>query len=259
MEFLWDALVPASGRAIPGGDSACGFANTAMRLAHQKMLPGVLAAIVRAMGAARSLVALECGARGPSKDCAHEGPVLKAVAGCPISMGGKGAAGAHPGTAGNIAAMAADLWSSGSVQDVRLASGPAPEAFLEMLAYDCRLLNVAAQHRRAALLRDLLVESDETRSPQALVLGPAATLLFARVIVQYAGDDYRRTLAVGRAAAGLLEEAAGDGRLTLLPNEARWLERISRALDEVPGTADALRAAVTPRYGGCFDPVSYGG
>ena len=36
---------------VPGGDSACGFANTAMQLAGQKMLPEVLAAVVRAMSA----------------------------------------------------------------------------------------------------------------------------------------------------------------------------------------------------------------
>jgi len=58
---------------VSGGDSACGFANTAMQLAHQKMLPEVLAAVVRAMSAVRSLAAFEQGAVGPSKDCAYEG------------------------------------------------------------------------------------------------------------------------------------------------------------------------------------------
>jgi len=99
-----------SGRtAIPGGDSACGFANTAMQLAHQKMLPEVLAAVVRAMSAVRSLVAFEQGAVGPSKDCAYEGPVIKAITGCPISMEGKSAACAHFSPLGNIAAAMCDL------------------------------------------------------------------------------------------------------------------------------------------------------
>jgi hypothetical protein len=69
-----------------GRCQGCGFGNTAMQLAHQEMLPEVLAAVVRAMTAPRSLVAFERGAVGPSKDCAYEGPVLKAISGVPIAM-----------------------------------------------------------------------------------------------------------------------------------------------------------------------------
>jgi methanol--5-hydroxybenzimidazolylcobamide Co-methyltransferase len=118
---------------VSGGDSACGFANTAMQLAHQKMLPEVLAAVVRAMSAVRSLAAFEQGAVGPSKDCAYEGPVIKAITGCPISMEGKSASCAHFSPLGNIAAAMCDLWSNESVQNVRLLSGNAPEVFTELL------------------------------------------------------------------------------------------------------------------------------
>jgi methanol--5-hydroxybenzimidazolylcobamide Co-methyltransferase len=100
-----------------------------MQLAHQKLLPETLAAVVRAMSAPRSLVAFERGAVGPSKDCAYEGPVLKAIAGCSLSMEGKSAACAHFSPVGNIAAAMCDLWSNESVQHVRLLSGPAPEVF----------------------------------------------------------------------------------------------------------------------------------
>ncbi len=136
-------VVRAAQRRGPGGDSACGFANTAMQLAHQKMLPEVLAAVVRAMSAVRSLVAFENGAVGPSKDCAYEGPVIKAITGYPISMEGKSATCAHFSPLGNIASAMCDLWSNESVQNVRLLSGNAPEAYAELLAYDCRLMNVA--------------------------------------------------------------------------------------------------------------------
>jgi methanol--5-hydroxybenzimidazolylcobamide Co-methyltransferase len=258
MEWLWTELVASVGGAVPGSDSACGFANAAMELANRRMLPEILATVVRAMGAARSLIAFECGARGPSKGCAHEGPVLKAVTGCPIAMAGKGAVFAQPGPLGNIAGAAADLWSSGAVPDVALRCEHAPEAALEALAYDVRLLNAAAARGRAALVRDLLVESDELRTPQALVLGPPATLLLARAIVQHAGDDYRRTLRAGRSAVGIIEEAVGDGRLLLAPNEARWLERVSRALEEIPNTAEALLAEAGPRYREHVDPANYG-
>src|SRR6185369_249018 len=144
--WLWDRIAVhcAGTRAVPGGDSACGFANTAMQLAHQRLLPEVLAAVVRAMSAVRSLAAFEHGAVGPSKDCAYEGPILKAITGCPISMEGKSATCAHFSPIGNIAAAMCDLWSNESVQNVRLLSGNAPEAFAEMLAYDCRLMNTAS-------------------------------------------------------------------------------------------------------------------
>lgn len=91
MSWLWRQITrisTAHRRVVSGGDSACGFANTAMQLAGQKMLPEVLAAVIRAMSAVRSLVAFEQGAQGPSKDCAYEGPILKAITGRPISMEG---------------------------------------------------------------------------------------------------------------------------------------------------------------------------
>jgi methanol--5-hydroxybenzimidazolylcobamide Co-methyltransferase len=117
MAWLWaniSQMCAAGSKAIPGGDTACGFANTAMQLAHQKMLPETLAAVVRAMSAVRSLVAFEQGAVGPSKDCAYEGPIIKAITGCPISMEGKSAACAHFSPMGNIAAAMCDLWSNES-------------------------------------------------------------------------------------------------------------------------------------------------
>ena len=71
MAYLWARIRDDLRRTIPassaGGDSACGFANTAMQLAGQKMLPEVLAAVVRAMSAARALCAFEQGAVGPRK------------------------------------------------------------------------------------------------------------------------------------------------------------------------------------------------
>ena len=145
MDFLWNNIVAVCSAhgVVPGADSACGFANTAMQLSSQGMLPEVLAAVVRAASAVRSLVAYECGARGPSKDCAYEGPILKAITGTPIAMEGKSASCAHFSPVGNVAAAMCDLWSNESVQNVRLLSGPAPEAYLELLAYDCRLFNQA--------------------------------------------------------------------------------------------------------------------
>src|SRR5271157_2249236 len=238
MAWLWDNISSICSRGdrmvVPGGDTACGFANTAMQLAHQKMLPEVLAAVVRAMSAARSLVAFEHGAIGPSKDCAYEGPVIKAITGCPIAMEGKSATCAHFSPLGNIAAAMCDLWSNESVQNVRLLSGNAPEVFTELLAYDCRLMNIAALSEGGALqLRNWMTASDQWLSPQAAVLSPEATIKIATAIVG-ADTPYRRTIAAGHAAVEILKDGIAQERLTLTRKEQQWLTRIEDALNAFP-------------------------
>ncbi len=259
MAWLWDEIVSIgqSHSVVAGGDAACGFANTAMQLAGQKLLPETLAAVVRAMGAARSLVAFERGATGPSKDCAYEGPVLKAIAGCPIAMEGKSAACAHFSPVGNIAASMCDLWSNESVQHVPLLSGPAPEAFAEVLIYDCRLMNEALGRGSEKTLRDLMVSSDVYKSPQALVLSPQAAVAIATAIVGEA-DDYRRTVKAGQAAVSLIREAVDGSLLSLSGPESRWLDRIQSALANLPREEGELRERLAPTYGHLYDPASYG-
>ncbi len=242
---------------VPGGDSACGFANTAMQLAGQKMLPEVLAAVVRAMSAARALVAFEQGALGPSKDCAYEGPVMKAIAGVPIAMEGKSAACAHFSPVGNIASAMCDLWSNESVQNVRLLSGNAPEVFAELLEYDCHLMNAASASGQAKALRDLMTLSDEWLSPQAAVLSPAATIEIASAIVSKT-DPYDRTVAAGRAAVDLLDRGAREGRLALARKERQWLDRIGEALEALPADWRDLQAQLEPQYGHLYSKESYG-
>ena len=247
----------ASEPVVSGGDTACGFANTAMQLAHQKMLPEVLAAVVRAMSAARSLVAFEHGAVGPSKDCAYEGPVIKAITGCPIAMEGKSATCAHFSPLGNIAAAMCDLWSNESVQNVRLLSGNAPEAYAETLAYDCRLMNIAAARNQALTLRDWLTESDEWLSPQAAILSPRAVCRIAEAIVAVP-DTYRRTLAAGQTAVAILREGQAAGTLKLAPKERTWLDRIEKELLASPPSEAELLAQMAEPYGEFYLPSSYG-
>ena len=145
---------------IPAGDSACGFANTAIVLAEQHSVPRGWAALIRVMSVARSLVAFERGAVGPNKDCAYEGPYIKANTGCPISLEGAEAACAHLSPIGNIAKVVPDLWSNESVNNVRLLSAMAPTVSLEQLVYATRLMNVASarSHESARMLRDWWVD-----------------------------------------------------------------------------------------------------
>jgi methanol--5-hydroxybenzimidazolylcobamide Co-methyltransferase len=261
VSWLWaqiGSICSAHPGTVSGADSACGFANTAMQLAHQKMLPEVLAAVVRAMSAVRSLAAFEQGAVGPSKDCAYEGPVIKAITGCPISMEGKSASCAHFSPLGNIAAAMCDLWSNESVQNVRLLSGNAPEAYTELLAYDCRLMNTASASGGGALqLRNWMTASDEWLSPQAAVLSPDATIRIAGAIVA-ADTPYHRVIAAGRAAVEVLKDGVAQQKLQLSRKEQQWLTRIDDALGAFPASEEALMINLDAQYGSLYEKASYG-
>ena len=259
MEFLWDEIVRVSTKhnIVPGGDSACGFANTAMQLSSQSMLPEVFAAVVRAASTVRSLVAYERGAYGPSKDCAYEGPVIKAITGAPIAMEGKSASCAHFSPVGNVAASMCDLWSNESVQNVRLLSGSAPEAFMELLAYDCRIFNKALEGGSEHAYQNLLVESDVHLSPQALVLSPESTMRIASAIVKEK-SHYRMTVAAAREAVSIIRDSVKSGELGLNKKEATWLDRVDRELGVLPQDEGTLIDLMSANYGHLYLPESYG-
>jgi methanol--5-hydroxybenzimidazolylcobamide Co-methyltransferase len=243
MDFLWTHLreVAEARGAICAGDSACGFANTAMVLADKRMIPRVFAAVVRAVSAVRSLVAFERGAVGPGKDCAYENPILKAITGCPMAMEGKTAAVAHGSPLGNIAAMAADTWSNESVENVKLLGGMAPVCSLEQLAYDCRLMNEALASGRdgARTLRDWLVRSDARLDPQAFVLTPDNVLAIASAIVAAPGH-YEAGVAAADCAIRILRGGLAAGRVRIAAAEGPWLDTMERAIAELPADEDAF-------------------
>ena len=243
MRFLWTELARVAGATdtVAAGDTACGFGNTAMVLAEQQMIPRVFAAVVRAVTAVRSLVAYECGAVGPGKDCGYENPILKAITGYPMAMEGKAAACAHFSPLGNIAAATCDTWSNESVQNVRLLAGPAPTCSLEQLAYDCRLMNQAlSDGRQAALtLRRWMVRSDAGLDPQAYILSPDCVIELARAIVT-AGDAYSAGVAVARRAIELIEGGVDDDALRVSERERPWLAMMRDGLDAMPDSAEAF-------------------
>jgi len=259
MAWLWEQIsqIAAKYGAVSGGDTACGFGNTAMQLAGKGMLPSVLAALVRAATIPRSLVAFEQGAVGPSKDCAYEGPAMKAITGVPISMEGKSSSCAHFSPLGNIAGAAADLWSNESVQNIQLLSGSAPEAFLELLAYDCRLFNTASSRGKAVELRDWLVASDLPHSVEALMLEPAFVLGISNAIVAHT-EGYARTLAALRFARDAINAAVGNGTTRIAPRENSWLTRLSEAVDELPETEPEAFETIGAQYEHLFHRESYG-
>ena len=259
MRYLWRHIsaVAAKHRVIAGGDSACAFANTSMQLANQNYIPKVLAALVRAVSSVRSLCAFEEGAVGPGKDCGYENPVMKIIAGVPIAMEGKSAACAHSSPLGNIASAMCDFWTDESVQNVRLLGGQAPDVFTEMLIYDCRLMNTARETHNAKMLRDLLVESDRHRDPQALFLDPEVCFGLAEAIVNES-DDYHRILSAARFACNAMHEAVNNKTLQTSAIETKWLDRIEKTVSSIPDDSDQLLTKITQCWPGVFIPTEYG-
>ncbi|MDR1852960.1 MAG: hypothetical protein LBR21_10015 [Propionibacteriaceae bacterium] len=259
MEHLWLAISDVAERTgtISAGDTACGFANTAMVLAERNYIPKVFAATVRVVSAVRSLIAAECGAKGPHKDCGYENIYTKAITGTPVALEGRTSAVAHLSPVGNIAACAADLWSNESIQNIKLLSGPAPTASFEQLAYDCRLFNTASETGKetAKLLRDLHADSDSKLDPQAYVLRPDVVMEISAGIIQE-DDDYRRGVAAARLTLQAMREGHDSGRLNLDDREETWLDSLSETADELPDTAEELMAKIA-EDSDAFEPDKY--
>ena len=237
MQFLWAKIVALANQhgKIAAGDSACGFANTAMVLAEKKYIPRVFAALVRVISVVRSIVAMEEGAVGPDKDCGYEGPFLKAITGIPISMEGKTAACAHLSPLGNIASACCDLWSNESVQNIKLLSGMAPTAYLEQLEYDARLMNQAliAGTVPSHILQQLLVASDVYTDPQALILSPENVIRISKELIK--GDSYVANAKNGAIMAlNIIEEALASGKMKLSEMETSYLPILREDLESIP-------------------------
>ena len=260
MKFLWENIVSICNKngSIPAGDSSCGFGNTAMVLAEQRLIPNAFSTVVRVLTTVRALVALEAGAVGPSKDCAYENPFLKAITGTSISCEGKTSACAHLSPVGNIAAAYADLWSNESVQNVMLLGSTAPVAYMESLIYDCRLLNVATARGGAVNMRDWLVESDAPLDNRAYIFTPENVISLSKTIVS--GSDYydaARKAAI--ATSNLLIEGGKSGKTRISKMESKYLEKIIKTVEAMPATESEFIAKMMAKVDTSkFDPKGYG-
>jgi methanol--5-hydroxybenzimidazolylcobamide Co-methyltransferase len=199
------------------------------------------------MSVARSLVAFEQGAVGPNKDCAYEGPYIKAITGFPISLEGAEAACAHLSPIGNIAKAVPDLWSNESVNNVKLLGALAPTVSVEQLIYATRLMNTASSHGRAAAqtLRNWFVESDARYDPQAYVLRPDVVLDLSRQIIAEP-TAYLRTRKAALASLETLRRAGENGELTYSKVETRWLDKLSKKADALPEDEDQFITRILP-------------
>lgn len=248
MRFVWSKIVDIAKKhnSIAAGDTACGFANTAFSLAEQGLIPKVFAAVDRVACVPRSLACYEVGAIGPNKDCGYEGPYIKAIAGVPLAMEGRMAAGAHMSTMGNIAACVCDLWSNESIQNIKLLSGPAPTVGTEQLIYDCRLFNIAAAEGRqyALKMRDWLADSDSKYDPQAYVIRPDVVLEIAGELVKYLDNPLAATKKAAQLAIEAIKKGVASNRLILNKRENKWLDMMSAQLDTIPENEEEFWYAI---------------
>lgn len=249
VKMLWSKIVDVANKVgvIPGGDTACGFGNTAMVLAEKKYIPKTFAAIARIVTVVRTLVSIEQGALGPDKDCGYEGPFLKAITGIPISMEGKTAACAHLSPVGNVAAACADLWSNESVQNVKLLAGMAPTIYLEQLEYDTRLMNQAIKGgtAEALQLQKLLVNSDAFYDPQAYILAPENVISISKEIVK--GSNYIDATKRGcLKALDLISNAIAEGNLIHDEKEDEWLTILKDDISAIPENESEFIDMVMP-------------
>ena len=246
MHRLWSEIsnIAQETGSIASGDTACGFANTAMVLADRKMIPKTFAAVDRVVAAVRSLAAIEAGAVGPHKDCGYEGVYVKAITGTPITMEGRSSAVAHLSPVGNIAACVADLWSNESIQHIKLLGGFAPVVSMEQLAYDCRLMNEATRRGpdAARLLRDLHADSDSRFDPQAYVLRPDVVFEISRKIVADQNGPLSRAKTAALAAIESLRGGLEQKRLILDDREAGWLDILESQIETIPDDVEKFTA-----------------
>ena len=254
MDFLWEQICDIADQTntTAGGDTACGFANTAMVLADKKFIPKVFASVVRVISTIRSLVAYEKGAIGPGKDCGYENIFIKAITGYPMSMEGKSAACAHFSALGNIAAATCDLWSNESVQNIKLLSGMAPIVSLEQLIYDCRLMNVATKKEENLILRDMMVDSDARFDPQAFILTPDNVIRIAQIIVN-AENYYDAALKSALETLKIIEDGYNAGLVKIEARELPWIDRLRNEITSMPSNEDQFIETVFPT----LDPTKF--
>ena len=265
MEYMWNTIVPICKKhnVIPGGDTDCSQANTAMFLAGgltDKDCSHTLAALTRAIAGARSLVAVECGAMGPLKDCGYENPIVKSISGVPISAEGKNAVCAHSDLMGNLAAAVTDVWSNESVYHREEMGGTTPEVWLQATGYEAALMNTAIETGEGKTLRDLYTLTDKYRDPQALVLAYDNAYRIGQAIVEYGEDPYLRAKAAALEAGAIINEAVDSKKMQLTRFERDSLDSALKVFEKLPDDVEKFTKDCIRRYSrkvADFDPRNY--
>jgi methanol---5-hydroxybenzimidazolylcobamide Co-methyltransferase len=262
MLWLWPQIVEIAGRhgCIAGGDTNCAQANTAMFMAGgfiSKDVPHTLAAMSRAISVSRSLVAYECGAIGPAKDCGYENPIIKAVTGVPIATEGKASACAHMDLCGNVMAAVCDMWSNEAVEYRPMFGGSSPAVFAEILGYDAALMNAAVALGYQRELQACMINSDRYRSPHSYILCPDNAWAIGKAVVENNESLYSRAKAAAMRCGELI---LGDPQLRFTAFEKDSLMGYMHELEKLPPNEDDFLDRCLSKYNKVkgFSPSSYG-
>ena len=262
MEWLWKQIVEIAPKhgCVASGDTDCAQANTAMFMAGgflSRDIPHTLAALSRAISVSRTLVAYECGAQGPGKDCAYENPIIKAITGVPVSTEGKASACAHSDLCGNVMAAVCDLWSNEAVEYHAMFGGTTPAVFTEILGYDTALMNSSIALGYEKQLQACFVNSDRYRDPQSFILCPDNAWAIGKAVV----DNHESLYARARAAALTCGELIlGDPQLRLTGFEQESLQGYLKEIESLPDREADFIDMCLQKYSKVkgFQPASYG-
>lgn len=262
MAWLWPQIVSIATKhgAIPGGDTDCAQANTAMFMAAgyiAKDVPHTLAALCRAISVSRSLVAYECGAVGPGKDCGYENPILKAITGLPMSTEGKSSACAHSSLCGNVMAAVCDLWSNEAVEYHRLFGGSTPAVFAEILSYDVAAMNAAIALGYQKEYQACLIASDRYRSLHGFILCPDNAWNIGKAVVDNNESYYARAKAAAMTCATLM---LADHQLRFTAFEKEAMLGYLKELESLPASEADFIDLCLKKYSKVkgFLPAAYG-
>jgi len=262
MEWMWNQIVAIAKKnnCIAGGDTNCAEANTAMFMAGgflSKDVPHTLAALSRAICASRTIVAYECGATGPTKDCAYEDPIIKAVTGVPISCEGKTSACAHADLCGNVIAAVTDVWSNEAVEYHDMFGGSTTAVFTEILGYDVAAMNAAIDLGYQKEYQACLVNSDKYRGPHGFMLSPDNAWQIGKALVDNNASLYSRAKAAAMKCGELM---LGDPKLKLTAFEKESLQAYMKDMQALPDKESDFIDMCLKKYAKVkgFIPAAYG-
>jgi methanol--5-hydroxybenzimidazolylcobamide Co-methyltransferase len=263
MEWMWNQIVEIAKKnnCIPGGDTNCSEANTAMFMAGgmtSKDVPHVIAALSRSIAAARTLVAYECGATGPTKDCAYEDPIIKAMTGVPIATEGKTSACAHSDLAGNLIMAVCDLWSNEAVEYHDMFGATTTSVFAEILGYDCAMLNSSIELGYQQQMKEILVNSDMYRDSHSLILAPDNAWQVGNAIVSNRAEGFYASAKAGAMKAGQI--ILGDPKMKLTAHEKEALTKAMKDMEALPAKEGDFIDMCLNKYRMVkgFNPAAYG-
>lgn len=239
MSYIWSEFVNIckKNKTVPGGDTNCSGANVSMFMAGGMLdndVQRTFSAITRAISAARTICAWECGAVGPDKDCGYEGPICKSIAGNPNAQEGKNCQCAHCDLQGNLMAQVTDVWSNESVEYHSEFGGSSVACWLGSLGYEVALMNTAIQLKQEKTLRDMYMFTDRVRGPEGYILAYDHAFEIGKALAANGDNLYLRAKAAASKAIDIMVAGYDSKELPLTNKQHEVLLDSKKKIDALP-------------------------